>query len=124
MNRSLTMKLVSRVALSPRIKLAFRDPRCKPPSETSHTEDELLEEVVDVSDVEEEDEAEAEVEVEVVVELEAVVADVEAVLCTTVLVTLLVTSRCSPESPRRISLHWLPQENNSTRVFGQRRGST
>lgn len=118
------MKLVSRVALSPRIKLAFRDPRCKPPSETSHTEDELLEEVVDVSDVEEEDEAEAEVEVEVVVELEAVVADVEAVLCTTVLVTLLVTSRCSPESPRRISLHWLPQENNSTRVFGQRRGST
>lgn len=110
--------------LSPRIKLAFRDPRCKPPSETSHTEDELLEEVVDVSDVEEEDVAEAEVEVEVVVELEAVVADVEAVLCTTVLVTLLVTSRCSPESPRRISLHWLPQENNSTRVFGQRRGST
>jgi hypothetical protein len=120
------MKLVSRIALSPRIKLAFRDPRCKPPSETSHTEDELLEEVVDVSDVEEEDEAEAEVEVEVevVVELEAVVADVEAVLCTTVLVTLLVTSRCSTESPRRISLHWLPQENNSTRVFGQRRGST
>lgn len=107
------MKLVSRVALSPRIKSAFRDPRCKPPSETSHTEDELLEEVVDVSDVEEEeDEAEAEVEVEVVVELEAVVADVEAVLCTTVLVTLLVTSRCSPEFPEGFHPHWFPQENN------------
>ncbi|KAM0257699.1 hypothetical protein ACHAQJ_004264 [Trichoderma viride] len=62
--------------------------------ESSHTEDELLEEVVDVSEAEVDVdvvEVDVDVDVEVVLELEVVEDDVEAVLCTTVLVTLLVT---------------------------------
>lgn len=106
----MTVKQVSCCALSPRVKSAFRDTRRKPPSETSHTEDELLEEVVDVSDVEVEVEEDADAEVEVVVELDVVEAGFEAVLCTKVLVTRLVTVTM---------LAWVPGDFNPTGSPGE-----
>jgi hypothetical protein len=95
---------------------------------SSHTEDELLVEVVDVSDVEEEveeeEEEEDQAEVEVAMEVEDVDAEVEAVLCTTVLVTLTVMITILGGCQGCLSSSHRFFRDNKAGVFGQRRGST